>query len=98
MAAWAISAVVFVAHVWYEVFPLRSSTLMTALHASTAVAIGAFLLALAANVHGELAASSHRLALAFALVTWPAVTAVPAFLVALVVAAALNVRRRNTLA
>ena len=89
LAAWVISAGAFAAHVWYERLRLRHSALTTALHTSLAVASGAFALATAANVHGQgMALDDHR-RLAFALVTWPAVTAVPAFLVALVAAAGL---------
>lgn len=95
LTAWGISAVAFVAHVWYERFRLRSSALTTALHTSLAVAAGAFALAVAANIHGQWVASSHQLSLAFALVAWPALTAVPAFLVALAAAAGLGLRRRS---
>jgi hypothetical protein len=61
-----------------------------------AVALGAFALAVAANVHGVWVASSHQRALAFALVAWPALTAVPAFVVALGAAAGLGLSRRST--
>ena len=93
LAAWVISAVAFAAHIGYEQVRLRSSAVKTALHASLAVALGAFLLAVAANVHGLRVASSHQRALAFALVAWPALTAVPAFVVALVASAALALSR-----
>jgi len=95
LTAWVISAVAFAAHVWYERFRLRNSALTTALHTSMAVAVGAFALAVAANVHGQWVASSHQSSLAFALVAWPALTAVPAFLVALIAAAGLGLRQRS---
>jgi uncharacterized protein (DUF486 family) len=89
------SAVAFALHIGYEHFRLRSSPLKTAAHVSIAVALGAFALALKANVHGYRVGTSNQRLLALALVAWPAITAVPAFVVALVLAAALALRRRN---
>jgi hypothetical protein len=57
-----------------------------------AVALGAFGLAVAATVHAQ-AVSSIRPAYALALVLWPVLTAVPAFIVALAVAALAAGRR-----
>jgi len=89
LAAWVASGVVALAQIGYEHFRLGSSPRSTALHAAGAVALGAFGLALAANVHSLLApAQGQRLPL-IALVAWPVVTAVPAFLAALVLAAVL---------
>lgn len=90
------SAVAFAVHVGYEHFRLRNSALITASHVSMAVALGAFVLAANANVHGYRVGSSHQRLLAFALIAWPAITAVPAFVVALVAAAGLGLRRRST--
>jgi uncharacterized protein (DUF486 family) len=90
------SAVAFAVHIGYEHFRLRNSPLITASHVSIAVALGAFALAVNANVHGYRVGSSHQRLLAFALVAWPAITAVPAFVVALVAAAGLGLRRRST--
>src|SRR5438874_382899 len=89
LAAWLASAAAFAVHIVYEHFRLRNSPPTSALHASMAVALGAFALAVAANVHAQWAASSHQGLLAFALVAWPAVTAVPAFGVAVAAAAVL---------
>jgi hypothetical protein len=88
LAAWVISAAAFAAHIAYEHARLRSPPWTTALHASLAVALGAFALAVAANVHA-LAASSQQHSLALALVLWPVLTALPAFMVALAAAAGL---------
>ncbi len=89
LAAWVASGVVALAQIGYEHFRLGSSPRSTALHAAGAVALGAFGLALAANVHSLLApAQGQRLPL-IALVAWPVVTAVPAFLAGLVLAAVL---------
>jgi len=89
------SAVAFALHTGYEHFRLRNSTLTTAAHVSIAVALGALALAVSANVHGYRAGSSNQRLLAFALIAWPAITAVPAFAVALIAAAGLTLVRRN---
>ena len=94
LAAWVISAAAFAAHIAYEHVRQRNSPGTTALHASLAVALGAFALAVAANVHAQ-AASSHPHSRALALVIWPVVTALPAFGVALASAAALARARRS---
>jgi hypothetical protein len=85
----------FAAHIAYEHFRLRNTALPTAWHAAAAVAFGAFARALAANVHDLGSASGYRPRMLIALVAWPLLTAVPAFLVALVVAAGLGVTRRR---
>ena len=90
------SAIAFALHIGYEHFRLRNSSLITASHASIAVALGAFALALNANIHGYRVGSSNQRLLAFALVAWPAITGVPAFVVALVTAAGLTLIRRRT--
>lgn len=89
LAAWLISGAAFSMHIWYEHFRLRSSHRVTALHVALAVAIGAFGLAVVAMTH-SLTTSSFRPVWLLALVLWPAITAVPAFLVALVIAALLS--------
>jgi uncharacterized protein (DUF486 family) len=94
--AFLASAVGFAAHIGYEHFRLRNSPLKTASHVSIAVALGAFLLAVSANVHGYRVGSGNQRLLAFALVAWPALTAVPAFVVALIAAAGLSLTRRST--
>lgn len=90
------SAFAFALHIGYEHFRFRNSPLITASHVSIAVALGAFALAVSANVHGYRVGSSNKRLLAFALLAWPAITAVPAFVVALVAAAGLALRRRST--
>jgi hypothetical protein len=96
LAAWVASAIVFAFHIGYEHFRLRRSPVKTALHAALAVAIGAFGLAVAANIHEVLIAPSYRRALAVALVAWPVITALPAFVVALVAAYGLSIIRRQS--
>ena len=86
-AAWALSAVVFGAHILYERARASSSPRITALHAASAAALGAFGLAIAANVYTyTVGAREHALALALSLAIWPIMTALPAFVVALVAA------------
>lgn len=89
-----ISGIAFAVHIFYEHFRLRTSPRLTAWHVSIAVAWGAFGLAVSANVNGVWVGSSHRRLLAVALVAWPLVTGVPAFVVALITAAGLTLRRR----
>ena len=93
LSAFGISAVVFAAHIAYEHFRLRNTARPTAWRASVGVAFGAFALALAANIHDLGSASGYRPRMLIALVAWPLLTAVPALLVALVVAAGLGVKR-----
>jgi hypothetical protein len=96
LLAWLISAVAFAAQIVYEQFRLRSSPVGTALHAALAAGLGAFGLAVAANIHAHTSGSSHPRSFAFlTLVAWPAITAVPAFVVALGAAALLALRHRG---
>ncbi len=93
LSAFIISALVFAAHIAYDHFRLRNTTRSTAWHASVGVAFGAFALALVANIHDLGSASGYRPRMLIALVAWPLLTAVPAFIVALVVAAGLGFTR-----
>jgi hypothetical protein len=92
LAAWLISAAAFAAHIGYELIRLHSSSRTTAFHVSLAVALGAFGLAATASLHA--ARTNHHFP-AFALAAWPVVTALPAFVVALCVAAVLTRMRRS---
>ena len=89
LAAWVVSGVAFAAHIGYEHFSLRHAPRSTALHTALAVALGAFALAVAGALHSLLTTSAIRLSWLLAFVAWPLVTAVPAFLVALVAGAVL---------
>src|SRR3989475_10497145 len=89
LAAWLASAVVAAAHIWYEQYRLGSSPRPTALHAAGAVALGAFGLALAANVHWLFAGTPGQRPPLLPRPVWPVITALPAFPLALAVAAAL---------
>ena len=95
LSAFVVSAVVFAAHIAHEHFRLRNTARPTAWHAAVAVAFGALALALMANIHDLGSASGYRPRMLIALVAWPLLTAVPALVVALVVAAVLGVKRRG---
>jgi len=92
-SAFAIAAVVFAAHLANERLRLRNGSRASAWHVAVAVALGALGLALSANVHELRSAAGYRPRMLIALVAWPLLTALPAFVVALVVAAALGVKR-----
>ncbi len=92
LSAFVISAVVFAAHIAFEHFRLRNTARRAAWHTAAAVAFGAFLLALAANIHDLGSASGYRPRMLIAFVAWPLLTAVPALIVALVVAGGLGLK------
>ena len=85
LAAWVVSALAYAAHIGYERFRLRNSPRSGALHVALAVALGAFGLAVSANIHSLRpgSANEHRRLLLLALGLWPVITALPAFLFAL---------------
>ena len=90
LAAWIVSAVAYAAHIGYEHFRLRNATGSMALHVAVGVAIGAFALAVAGMIHSLSTAAGIRPVWLLALVLWPAVTALPALLGALVAGALLS--------
>jgi hypothetical protein len=96
LTAWLASVIVFAANIWYEHYRLHSSPFSSALRASLAVALGAFVLAAGANLQSLWATPSNHRSLALALVVWPIVAGVPAFVVALVVTLWFTRRRRRT--
>ena len=89
LAAWVVSGVAYAAHIVYERFSLNSSPRSAALHVALAAAIGAFGLAVAGMIHSLSTASAIRPAWLLALVAWPAITAVPAYVAALLAGAVL---------
>jgi hypothetical protein len=96
-AAWLVSGIAFGAHIVYEQVRLRTSPKITALHVSSAAGLGAFGLAIAANVHAQtVSPQQHSLILVLSLAIWPVMTALPAFVVALVLAILLARVRRST--
>ena len=89
LAAWLICAVAFALHICVTYFRFGNSPRSTALHAAISVALGALALAATANIHALTAGTGNRRLLALALVIWPMITGVPAFVVALVAVAVL---------
>jgi len=89
LAAWIVSAVVFASHIGYEHFRLRSSPRLAAWHVALGAAVGAFGLAAAANVRSLQAGSGNVRLLRIALLVWPTITGIPAFVIAFVVSALL---------
>jgi hypothetical protein len=95
LAAWMVSFAAYGVHIWYEHFRLRNSPRVAAVHVAVAVAIGAAALAVAGMIHSLSTASGFRPAWLVAIVVWPAMTALPAFLGALVAGAILSRRSRS---
>lgn len=87
LSAFVGSAAVLAVHTAYERVRLRSTARLTAWHTSAAVALGAFWLALIANVHDLGSAAGYRPKMLIALAAWPLITAVPAFFAALILSA-----------
>ena len=91
LAAWVASAVVYVVHLAYEHFGLEGTPLTTAMNVGLAVALGGLLLAVAAITHAVMVndhAPYRRFAIA--LIAWPLITGLPAFLVTIVIAGVLR--------
>ena len=83
LGAWVVSAIGYAAHIAYERFRLQNSPGWAALHVAFAVALGAFGLAVGANIHSlSVGSTQHRHFLLLSLGIWPVITALPAFLVA----------------
>ena len=94
LASFGVSLVVFAIHIGYEHFSLGNRPLIVGLHTALAVALGSFLLAVSANIHSFRVANSQHGLLAIALVVWPLMTGIPAFVVALIAARGLDFFRR----
>src|SRR4051794_14602774 len=81
LAAWMVSAIVYAAHIGYEHFRTRSSPPSAALHVGFGAAIGGFGIAVAAVVHSLLTGRGNLRLLSSALLVWPLLTGVPAYVV-----------------
>jgi hypothetical protein len=86
LAAWAASVIIFGIQMWYEHFRFHNRQLKTALHIAISATIGAFALAVAANIHALHSNVSHHSLLVASLILWPIFIAVPAFLFAIIIA------------
>jgi hypothetical protein len=93
-AAWVVSAAAFAGHVAYERSRRSAAPSAAALRAASAAAMGACGLAVAALVRALSTGTGRPGMLALALVAWPLLTAVPAFLVALALGSVLPIRWR----
>jgi hypothetical protein len=92
--AWLVCGVGFAAHILYGSFRLKNRPRVTAIQAAVAAAVAAGGLAVAANMHEWRTASRYRPSIAMALVAWPLLIAIPAFVVATICAALLDRWRR----
>ena len=93
--AWLLSAAAFAAQIWYDRVRLGAPAARAALRAAEAVAVGGFLLAAAATVHSMSTGADRLAAHLIALVAWPGLLFVPAFLVAWALAAVLARKARG---
>src|SRR4051794_29992965 len=93
LAAWALSAGVFAVHTWHEHAAGRSAARTVALPVALAVALAGFALAAPVALRAH-AAAGHGALRALALVLWPLLVGVPAYVVALISAALLARGRR----
>lgn len=85
-AAWLCSAIAFGTHVQFERVTIGRSPMATAWHAAFGAALGALLLAVAAIIHRQAAGLPRSGLLGLALIIWPCITAVPAFVVGMAAA------------
>jgi hypothetical protein len=88
--AWLVSGIGFAAHIAREHFRLGNPPRTTATHVSIAAALGAGGLALAANIHEWMTGRRYRPSIVVALVAWPLLTLVPAFVAAMIAASLLK--------
>src|SRR5262245_25326899 len=95
LAAWLICALTFAVQIGLEHVGFRNPPRRTALHTAASVALGGFALAGAANLHALTAGTSNQRLLAWALVIWPIIAGLPAFVVAWAAAAGLERVRPN---
>ena len=87
LAAWVVSGVLYLAQIGYLRLRQDRSTPFTAWQAALAAALGAFGLAVVGPARVALLGGHHGSRWILALVLWPLITGVPAFLVAYAAAA-----------
>jgi hypothetical protein len=90
LAAWMVSGLVYLAHICYERLVIRSSPHSTAVHVALGAAIGALGLAAAAIFHSLHTGTGNLRLLRIALLVWPLIAGLPAYVVAFVLTAALG--------
>ena len=82
-AGWLIPLITFAIHIWYDRLRLDNAATRVALHAASAVAVGAFILAAGGPVAHHWGERGSRLVW-LSLVMWPTLLGIPAFVAALV--------------
>ncbi|HJP60122.1 MAG TPA: hypothetical protein VJ865_08980 [Gemmatimonadaceae bacterium] len=93
MAAWVISAIAFGSHLQFERLTAARSVVASAWHGAFAAALGAFGMALSANIYAHsIGSRAFYGLLRLALVLWPVATFVAAFLVGLAAATLMRPR------
>ena len=95
LAAWILSGVLFTLHIRFERTRFHSTAKTTAMRTSLAVGLGAFLIAVVAIARTRVNPAPISLRL-LALVLFPLITMLPAFLVAFVLASTLWKPRPST--
>lgn len=90
LTSWLTCGVLFTGHIWWEHNRYSNSPGSTALHTSSAAAVGGFGLAVAANIHAQFVSTANQLLLALSLVLWPVLIAIAAFIVAFVITSILQ--------
>ena len=97
LLALVLAIAVFVIHIRLELFQSNNSVLKVSLNAAIATALGTFLLAVLANIYSILTAADNKNSLPLALIAWPAVTGLLAFLGGYVIAKIFSIiRSRRT--
>ncbi len=101
LAAWITSVIIFGIQIWYEHFRLHNLPRTIAIHVAISAALGAFGLAVAANIHSLNSITANRALLIVSLILWPILIGVPAFVVAIIIALILarikpTVKNENT--
>jgi hypothetical protein len=82
LTAWAMSALVYAVHIWYEHARLANRPLNAARHVAVGVAIGGFAIAVAGLLHAYSITAAIGPRWILALILFPALTALPGFIVA----------------
>jgi uncharacterized protein (DUF486 family) len=95
-AAFLVSGIIFLLNIIYEHYRLHNPSLSTAIHVSLGIALGAFGLAAAANLQDLWSGSENHSSIALALILWPILTAIPAFLVSFAIAAIMKRLKTNS--
>ena len=90
LAAWIVSGLVYATHIWYEHSRLRNRPVTAAAHVAVAVAIGGFTLAIAGMIHSLRIRGTIAPVWLVALAAWPAITAIPGFVGALIASTILS--------